>query len=97
MTDLPRLPQRTPKTLRAQMVRAEVGGDRYRPSAVVYSRDGAALSWSDVGGIVPARGSGLPDDLFRPRHTPRVDRRARVLRRLAVALTQLADVSVGAR
>lgn len=97
MTDVSRLPQRAPKSLRDQMVRAEVGGDRYRPAALLFVDDTAAASWSDVGGIAPARTSPLPRGLFRPRHTPRIDRRVSVLRRLAAALVELADTSAGAQ
>ncbi|WP_156910512.1 hypothetical protein [Nocardia mangyaensis] len=87
------LPQRTRKTLRAQMVRAEVGGHNpYSPAVVFYVDNVPALSWSDIGGVVPARTSpslqAIAAACFPMRHTPRVDRRREVLQRLLDALEQ---------
>ncbi|MFC4374542.1 hypothetical protein ACFO5K_10555 [Nocardia halotolerans] len=94
---LPALPRRTPKRLRAQMVRAELGGNPFQPSVVFYTNDVPALSWSDVGGIVPTRTTprlqAIAAACFPMRHTPRVERRPEVLRRLLAALEQWPSAS----
>ncbi|MGW5920859.1 hypothetical protein ACWFPY_17890 [Nocardia fluminea] len=87
------LPLRVRKTLRERMIREVIGdgGSPYVPAIIWYVDDRPALSWSEVGGMVPAhrrspRAQAIIAECFPQRYTPRCEQRADVLRRVVAGL-----------
>ncbi|WP_410877327.1 hypothetical protein [Nocardia sp. A7] len=89
------LPTRVRKTLRERMIREVIGdgGTPYLPAIIWYVDDHPALSWSEVGGMVPAnrraqRAQAITAACFPARYTPRCEQRPDVLRRVIATLKQ---------
>ncbi|WP_328660318.1 hypothetical protein [Nocardia salmonicida] len=95
------LPTRVRKTLRERMIREVIGsGSPYVPAIIWYVDDHPALSWSEVGGMVPAnrrspRAQAITSACFPQRYTQRFEQRPDVLRRVLAGFKQWSGTNQG--